>query len=206
MNASSAMQHDGCCALSMTIIVACAHMQQGHMHTDGVWPLPRHMHLTAICFSVAVQHMQTQAPVLQGVPCAWWCLDNTGVGWHGPLGRQRLSTKAVQGAALALEGVDHVEGGHGLAAGVLGVGDSVADDVLQEHLQHAAGLLIDEAADALHAAAAGQAPDGGLGDTWRGQAGMACQRRASDACVCLTTMVQQHNTGQVQACRRPGVC
>ena len=33
----------------------------------------------------------------------------------------------------------------GLVAGVLGVGDGVTDDVLEEHLQDAAGLFVDEA-------------------------------------------------------------
>ena len=75
-----------------------------------------------------------------------------------------LASEAVQGAALALEGIDHIEGGHSLPAGVLGVGHSIADDVLKEHLQHAAGLLIDEAADALDTTTASQTTDGGLGD------------------------------------------
>ncbi len=75
-----------------------------------------------------------------------------------------LATKAVQRAALALERVYDVERGDRLAARVLGVGDRVADHVLQEYLEHAAGLLVDEAADALDAAAARQAPDGWLGD------------------------------------------
>ena len=44
------------------------------------------------------------------------------------------------------------------------VGDGVADDVLEEDLEHAAGLLVDEARDALDAAAAREAADGGLGD------------------------------------------
>lgn len=47
---------------------------------------------------------------------------------------------------------------------MLRVGDGVADHVLQEHLQHTAGLLVDEAGDALHSSAPGQAADGGLGD------------------------------------------
>ena len=37
------------------------------------------------------------------------------------------ATEAIQGAALAFEGVDHVEGRDGLAASVLRVGDGVAD-------------------------------------------------------------------------------
>ncbi|XBJ25974.1 hypothetical protein VPH35_003497 [Triticum aestivum] len=76
----------------------------------------------------------------------------------------RLSAEAVEGAALALERVDDVHGGDGLAAGVLRVGDGVADDVLEEDLEHAAGLLVDEPRDALHAAPPSEAPDRRLGD------------------------------------------
>jgi len=77
---------------------------------------------------------------------------------------QGLSAKAVQGAALTLEGVDDVHGRHGLAASVLGVGHGVAHDVLKEDLKHAAGLLVYEARDALDATTAGKAADGRLGD------------------------------------------
>eukprot|EP00578_Thalassiosira_sp_NH16_P014433 CAMPEP_0181116920 /NCGR_PEP_ID=MMETSP1071-20121207/22213_1 /TAXON_ID=35127 /ORGANISM="Thalassiosira sp., Strain NH16" /LENGTH=65 /DNA_ID=CAMNT_0023201207 /DNA_START=481 /DNA_END=678 /DNA_ORIENTATION=+ len=47
---------------------------------------------------------------------------------------------------------------------MLRVGDGVTDDVLEEDLEDAAGLLVDETGDALHAAATGKATDGGLGD------------------------------------------
>ena len=47
---------------------------------------------------------------------------------------------------------------------MLGVGDRVTDHVLEEDLEDAAGLLVDEARDALDAAAAGEAADGRLGD------------------------------------------
>ncbi len=60
--------------------------------------------------------------------------------------------------------IHDVERGDRLAARVLGVGNRVADHVLQEHLEDAARLLVDEAADALDAAAARQAPNGRLGD------------------------------------------
>ena len=46
-----------------------------------------------------------------------------------------LAPEAVEGAALPLEGVHHVHGGDGLPLGVLGVGDGVTDDVLQEDLR-----------------------------------------------------------------------
>ena len=36
----------------------------------------------------------------------------------------------------------------------------------EEDLEHAAGLLVDEARDALDVAAAREAADGGLGDAW----------------------------------------
>ena len=65
---------------------------------------------------------------------------------------------------MTLEGVDDVHGGDGLPARVLGVGDGVTDDVLEEHLEDTAGLLVDEARDALDTATASQTADGGLGD------------------------------------------
>ena len=83
------------------------------------------------------------------------------------LGARSLAAEAIQGAALALERVHHVEGGDGLAASVLGVGHGIADDVLQEHLEDPAGLLVDEARDALDTAAASQAANGGLRDALR---------------------------------------
>jgi hypothetical protein len=54
-----------------------------------------------------------------------------------------LTTETVEGTALALERVDHVEGGNSLPLGVLGVGDGVTDDTLEEGLQDTAGLLVD---------------------------------------------------------------
>ena len=79
-------------------------------------------------------------------------------------GEADLAAEAVEGAALALERVDDVHGGDGLAAGVLGVGDRVADHGLKEDLEDTAGLLVDEAADALDTTAACETADGGLGD------------------------------------------
>lgn len=44
------------------------------------------------------------------------------------------ATETVEGAALPLESVDDVHGGDGLAASVLGVGDGIANNVLEESL------------------------------------------------------------------------
>ena len=56
---------------------------------------------------------------------------------------KRLTTETVQGAALSFQGIDNVERGDGLALGVLGVRDGVADDALEEGLENTAGLLVD---------------------------------------------------------------
>jgi len=80
-------------------------------------------------------------------------------------GMSCLTTEAVKGAALTLEGVDDVERSDGLALGVLSVGDSVADDTLEEGLENTAGLLVDHGRDTLDTATTRQTADGGLGDT-----------------------------------------
>ena len=56
---------------------------------------------------------------------------------------RRLTTKTVKGTALALKSVDNVERGDSLALGVLSVGDSIANDALEEGLQDTTGLLVD---------------------------------------------------------------
>ena len=75
-----------------------------------------------------------------------------------------LTSESVQSASLPLEGIDNIHGGDSLPLGVFGVGDGIPDDVLEEHLQHATGLLVDEAGDTLHTTTTRQTPDGGLGD------------------------------------------
>ena len=44
---------------------------------------------------------------------------------------------------MSLECVDNIEGGDGLALGVLGVCDCVADDTLEEGLENTTGLFVD---------------------------------------------------------------
>ena len=65
---------------------------------------------------------------------------------------------------VLLERVHNGHGGHGSAPGMLGVGQRVTNRVIEENLEDAAGLLADEARDALHAAMACETADGGLGD------------------------------------------
>ena len=91
----------------------------------------------------------------------WVVSNDTWMCWFD-CGIEPLLTEAVKGLSLALERVDDVEGGDGLAARMLRVADGVADDVLEEILEHRAGLLVHEAGDALHATTASQAADRGL--------------------------------------------
>merc|ERR1712130_158610 len=74
------------------------------------------------------------------------------------------STETINGAALPLQSVNHVESGHGLPACMLCVCDRIAQGVLQECLQDSAGFLVDEAADTLHATSPGKTTDCWLSD------------------------------------------
>ena len=81
------------------------------------------------------------------------------------MARGHLSTETIESAALTLEGVDDIESGDGFAAGVLGVGDGITDDVLKENLEDTASLFIDEARDTLDTTTTSETADGGLGNT-----------------------------------------
>ena len=70
----------------------------------------------------------------------WVVLKRTG--WFVIVGR--LTAEAVQSTSLALESVDDVHSCDRLAFGLLGVGDSVTDHVLQEDFENATSLLVDE--------------------------------------------------------------
>jgi hypothetical protein len=48
---------------------------------------------------------------------------------------------------------------------VLGVGDGVTDDRLEERLEDTAGFLVDHGGDTLDTATTGKTTDSGLGDT-----------------------------------------
>ena len=78
---------------------------------------------------------------------------------------QSLTPESVESASLSLQSIHHIHGGHRLPLGVLGVGDGITDHVLQEDLQHSAGLLVDQTGDTLHSTAASQTADSGLGDS-----------------------------------------
>lgn len=56
---------------------------------------------------------------------------------------RNLTTETVEGTALALESVDNVKRGDGLAFGVLSVCDSITNDALEEGLEDTTGLFVD---------------------------------------------------------------
>jgi hypothetical protein len=78
---------------------------------------------------------------------------------------ENLTAETVQSAALAFQSIDNIHSSDGLALGVFGVGDGIADDVLKEDLKNPAGLLVDQAGDTLDTTTASETTDGGLGDT-----------------------------------------
>ena len=93
-----------------------------------------------------------------------------------------LTTETIEGAALSLQGVHNIHSGDSLALGMLSVGNSVTDDVLQEDLEDTAGLFVDETRDALHTTTASETADSGLGDALEGGGG----RQASDIKILLS--------------------
>ena len=46
-----------------------------------------------------------------------------------------LTSESVEGTSLPLEGIDHIHGGDSLPLGMLSVGDSITNDILQEDLK-----------------------------------------------------------------------
>ena len=79
------------------------------------------------------------------------------IAWEGC-----LTSEAVQSATLSLECVHDIKGSYSLPAGMLGVGDGIADDVLEEYFQDASGLFIDKAGDTLDAASSSETANCGL--------------------------------------------
>ena len=79
--------------------------------------------------------------------------------------RRCLTSESVQGTSLPLEGIDDIHSGDSLPLSVFGVGDSVTDDVLKEHLEDTSGLLVDQARDTLDTSTSRQTANSGLGDT-----------------------------------------
>ncbi|KAK9145838.1 hypothetical protein Sjap_005741 [Stephania japonica] len=80
-------------------------------------------------------------------------------------GPQPPSTaKAIEGAALPLQSINHIHSRNSLPPRVLSVSHRVANDILQEYLEHSPGLFVDQSADPLHASSPSEPSDRRLGD------------------------------------------
>ena len=80
-------------------------------------------------------------------------------------GLKKLTSKSVKGTPLTFEGIDDVHGSDSLSLGMLCVGDSIPDDILEEYLEHSASLFVNEAGDPLHSSSTGKTSDGRFGDS-----------------------------------------
>jgi hypothetical protein len=80
------------------------------------------------------------------------------------VGENVLASETVDRLSLSLEGVHDVHSSDSLTACVFGVGDRVANDVLEEDLEDSASLFVDETRDTLHTATTCETANGGLGD------------------------------------------
>jgi hypothetical protein len=75
-----------------------------------------------------------------------------------------LTAETVQGSALSLQRIDHVHGGDGFPLGVLGVSDSIPDNVLEENFENSTGLFVNETGYTFHTTTTSQTTDGGFCD------------------------------------------
>jgi len=84
---------------------------------------------------------------------------------HSTLSKADLTSESIQGLALTLEGIDDIHGSDCLSAGVLSVGDTITNDILEEDLQDSTSFFIDESRNTLDTTTTGKTTDGRLGNT-----------------------------------------
>ena len=73
-----------------------------------------------------------------------------------------LSAKTIEGFPLTLEGVDDIHGCNSPALRVVGVCDSIMDEILEEDLEDATGFLVDETRQTLDTAPTSKTADSSL--------------------------------------------
>ena len=76
-----------------------------------------------------------------------------------------LTSETVESATLPLQSINHIHSSDSLPPGVLGVGNSVADDILEEDLEDSSGLFVDQTADTLDTTSTSKTTNSRLGDT-----------------------------------------
>jgi hypothetical protein len=78
---------------------------------------------------------------------------------------RNLTTETVKGTALALEGIDDIEGCDSLSLGVLGICDCITNNTLEEGLENTTGLFVDHGRNTLDTTTTRETSDSWLGDT-----------------------------------------
>ncbi|CAN6877498.1 unnamed protein product [Brassica oleracea] len=73
-----------------------------------------------------------------------------------------LTAETVESASLPLQSINHIHGCDSLPPRVLSVGDSVADDILEEDLEDSSGLLVDQTANTLDTTSTSKTTNGRL--------------------------------------------
>ena len=76
-----------------------------------------------------------------------------------------LTSETVQGSALSLQRVDDVHSCDSFPFRMLGVGDSVTNNIFEEDFQYTSGFFVDQSGNTFHSTTSGQTTNCGLGDT-----------------------------------------
>ncbi len=112
--------------------------------------------------------MLSPAPAVRAVQLL--CAEVWGAGLLEPVvpgvgSIHHSDTETIHGLALSLESVDDVLGGDGLALGVIGVDQRVADDDVEERLEDLTCLWVDCRRDSLDTTTTGETADSRFRDS-----------------------------------------
>ena len=78
---------------------------------------------------------------------------------------ENLTSETVEGPALSLKSIDYVHGSYSFPLGMLGVSDSITDDILKEYLEDTTGLFVDQTRDTFYTTTSCKTTNGGFCDT-----------------------------------------
>jgi hypothetical protein len=77
----------------------------------------------------------------------------------------KLTAESIEGLALSFQSIDDIHGGDGLPLGMLGVGDSIPDNIFEENFENTSGFFVDESRDTLNTTSSSKTTDSGFRDT-----------------------------------------
>merc|ERR1719266_127190 len=76
-----------------------------------------------------------------------------------------LASKSVQCAALSLQCVDDIHCCDSFPLSMFSVGNSISNDVFEEHFQNTSSFLVDKTGNSFHTSTTGQSTNCWLGNT-----------------------------------------